>query len=246
MADKSRVRVSRLLVFTGLALAASSLALAQTRPPIAEQISKAYGLDSWNQIDAIRYTWNAQLPGVNISHTWEWHPKTGEVTFEGKGSDGKPVNVSYVQSQIDNAPANVKDQVNPSFVNDQYWLLLPLHVSWDTSANVTDDGKKKLPIGNGSATLMVMKYPPEAGGFTPGDTWDLYLGANERIEAMTYHRGGPKKPSVVTVNWAGYKKAGPLLISTEHSGTADGKPFRVFFTDVAVKLAGSDNWVNAQ
>jgi hypothetical protein len=238
--------MTRLLAFTVLALAATSLALAQTRPPIAEQISKTYGLDSWNQIEAIRYTWNAQLPGVNLAHTWEWHPKTGQVTFDGKGSDGKPVNVSYVQSQIDSAPANVKDQVNPSFVNDQYWLLLPLHLTWDTSANVTDDGMKKLPIGKGSATLVVMKYPPEAGGFTPGDTWDLYLGANGRIEAMTYHRGGPKKPSLVTVSWAGYKKAGPLLISTEHPGTADGKPFRVFFTDVAVKLTGSDAWVKAE
>jgi hypothetical protein len=44
----------------------------------------------------------------------------------------------------------------------------------------------------------------------------------------------------------GYKKAGPLLVSTEHRGTADGKPVRVFFSDVPVKLAGSDTWIKAQ
>jgi hypothetical protein len=49
-----------------------------------------------------------------------------------------------------------------------------------------------------------------------------------------------------TVTWAGHKKAGPLLISTDHRGTADGKPGRVFFSNVSVKLAGSDTWVNAQ
>ena len=46
--------------------------------------------------------------------------------------------------------------------------------------------------------------------------------------------------------WAGYKKAGPLLISTEHRGTADGKPLHLWFSNVAVKLAGSDKWMEAQ
>jgi hypothetical protein len=50
----------------------------------------------------------------------------------------------------------------------------------------------------------------------------------------------------VIATWAGYKKAGPVLISTEHRGTADGKPFHLFFTDVSVKLTGSDTWMKAQ
>jgi hypothetical protein len=37
-----------------------------------------------------------------------------------------------------------------------------------------------------------------------------------------------------------------LLISTDRRGTADGQPLRVLITDLAVKLAGSDKWVNAQ
>ena len=59
-------------------------------------------------------------------------------------------------------------------------------------------------------------------------------------------RGGPVKPSVVTATWAGYKKAGGLDISTEHRGTADGKPLHLWISDVAVKVTGSDAWVNAQ
>ena len=46
------------------------------------------------------------------------------------------------------------------------------------------------------------------------------------------------KPSLVIATWAGYKKAGPLLISTEHRGTADGKPLHIFISNVAVKLTG--------
>ena len=63
---------------------------------------------------------------------------------------------------------------------------------------------------------------------------------------MLFRHGGNAKPSVVIASWAGYKKAGPLLISSEHRGTADGKPLHLWFTDVAVKLTGSDIWINAQ
>jgi hypothetical protein len=63
---------------------------------------------------------------------------------------------------------------------------------------------------------------------------------------FVYHRGGDKKPSLVTATWAGYKKAGPLLVSTEHRGNADGKPLHLWITNVAVKLTGSDKWMPAQ
>jgi hypothetical protein len=105
---------------------------------------------------------------------------------------------------------------------------------------------QKLPLGKGSAKLVSLKYPPEVGGYTPGDTWDLFLGSDGRIKEFTYHRGGPKKPSLLSTTWAGYEKAGPLLVSTEHRGTADGKAAHIFFSNVAFKLAGSDKWTDAQ
>lgn len=220
---------------------------AQQRPPILEQIAKTYGLDSWGQIEAIRYTWNGEIPGLfKLSHAWEWEPKTNKISYEGKDKDGKPVKVTYMQSDLSSQSDQVKNEVEPAFVNDNYWLLFPLHAYWDSSATVTDQGMKKLPIGSGSAELVSIKYPPEAGGFTPGDTWDLYVGRDHRVQAMVYHRGGPKKPSLVIATWAGYKKAGPLLISTEHRGTADGKPLHISITGLAVKATGSDNWVTAK
>ena len=97
---------------------------------------------------------------------------------------------------------------------------------------------QKLPLGKGSAKLIVVKYPSEAGGYTPGDTWDLYVGSDNPIEKFIYHRGGPKKPSLVIATWAGYKKAGPLLISTDHRGTADGKPLRSFLFECGRQAGG--------
>jgi len=233
-------------LFPGVVVLAST-SWAQTRPPIVEKIAKAYGLDSWNQIEAIRYTWNGEIPGLfKVAHKWEWEPKTGKITYESTDKDGKPVKVAYDSSQLGSQSDQVKNEVEPSFVNDNYWLLFPFHAYWDSSAAVTEKAGQKLPIGAGSATLVSVKYPAEVGGYTPGDTWDLYVGKDERVQAMVYHRGGPRKPSLVTAGWTGYKKAGPLLVSTEHRGTADGKPLHIFISDVSVKVTGSDAWVKAQ
>lgn len=238
---------ARLLLVSAILMLATT-SWAQQRPPIVEKVAKAYGLDSYGQIDAIRYTFNLEVPALKLklSHAWEWEPKTGKVTFQTTDKDGKPVKVTYMRSDLSSQPDAVKKEVEPAFVNDNYWFILPFHIYWDTSANVSDEGMQKMPIGGGSADKVVVKYPAEAGGYTPGDTWDLYIGKDDRIEQMGYHRGGPTKPSLVLATWAGYKKAGPLLVSTEHKGTADGAPLHLTFTNVAVKMAGSDTWMEAK
>jgi hypothetical protein len=243
MTNSSRVAKIGLLVFGILLLASASWA--QNCPPAAEKIAKAYGLDSWGQIEAIRYTFNIDFPGVKASRSWVWEPKADRVTYEGKDKAGNPVKVTYVRSQLGSQPDNVKKEIDPGFTNDQYWLFFPFHACWDTGANVEDQGMQKLPLGGGSARRVVVKYPSD-GGYTPGDTWELYVGPDNRVKQMVFHHGGNAKPSVVVATWAGYKKAGPLLFSMDHRGTADRKPLTLTFTNVAVKLAGSDTWVNAQ
>jgi hypothetical protein len=246
MTKLRRFMTTGFLFFGVLFLAGTSRA--QTRPPIVEQLAKTYGLDSYGQLDAVRYTFNLELPAlkVSLSRTWTWEPKTGQVTYESKDKDGKPVKVTYNRNQLNSAPENVKNEIDPGFNNDNYWFIFPFHVYWDTSATVTVKEKQKLPLAKATATLVSVKYPAEAGGYTPGDTWDLYVGSDGRVAQFVYHRGGDKKPSNVTTTWAGYKKAGPLLVSTEHRGTADGAAAHIFFSNVAFKLAGSDKWMDAQ
>jgi hypothetical protein len=246
MTNGAPVRLIHLLVLVVLVLAAPSRA--QNKPPISEEIAKAYGLDSFGQIEAIRYTFNVDLPAikVQVSRSWVWEPKTGRVSYDGKDKAGKPVKVTYLRSQLSSQDAVVKDEVDPAFNNDQYWLIFPFHQFQDSSAKVEDAGMQKLPLGKGSADKVVVSYPAEAGGYTPGDTWTLFVGPDKRVKEFVYHRGGSTKPTVVTTTWAGYKMAGPLLVSTDHRGTADGKPARIFFSDVAFKLAGSNDWANAQ
>lgn len=165
-------------------------AQAQTRPSIAKQIADAHGVDSFEQIEAIRYTFHLEAPGHNLTRSWVWEPKTDRVSYEA--------------------------------------------------------GMQKLPLGKGSAEKVVVKYPSD-GGYTPGDTWDLYIGPDKRVVQFAYHRGGSGQPKLITAKWEDYKKAGPLLISMSRPGKADHIiPSRVFFSDVAVKLAGSEKWLSAQ
>jgi hypothetical protein len=234
-----------MVIFGLLIVTANSWA--QQHNPALEKLAKTYGLDSWDQVEAVRYTFNLDVPALklNLSRKWEWEPKTSQVTFEGKDKDGKPVKVTYKRTELSSQPEDVK-KVDSGFINDNYWLMFPFHAYWDTSATVTDQAMQKLPLGAGSAELISVKYPADAGGYTPGDTWNLYVGKDNRVEVLEFHHGGNEKPSLVIATWAGYKKAGPLLVSTEHKGTADGAPLHLWFTNVAVKLVGSDKWMPAQ
>jgi hypothetical protein len=227
-----------LCLFLG-ALTAASPSPAQTGPNLGEQVAKAQGLDGFGQIDAIRFTFNAQVMGHDISRSWVWWPKTGQISYEGKDKDGKPVKATYVESKLDAAPATVKDQIEPAFGNDKYNMIFPIQAYWD-GAPFLDKGVQKLPIGDGTAREVEVSY-------APGDIWDLYLGPDNQVVAFDFHRGDSGlKPSHAVASWGAYKKAGPLHIATDRSGTADGQPLHVWFTDVAVKLNGSDVWVPAQ
>jgi hypothetical protein len=241
--EMSRLNVIGLLAFSIL-LILPATSMAQQSPPVAAQIAKTYGLDSFGQIEAIRYTWSLETPAIKVSRTWEWSPKTDTVSYEGKDKEGKPVKASYQRSQLSSQSDAIKKDIDPAFSNDQYWLLLPFHVIWD-GATLTDEGKQKLPLGDGSADRVVAKYPSE-GGYQPGDAWDLYVGADKRIAEIVYHRGADNPPKLVMTTYTDYKKAGPLLIAMDHRGTVDGKPLHLWISDVSVKVTGSDNWINAQ
>jgi len=232
------------ILLIGLILLATP-ASAQPRPAIADKIAKTYGLDSFDQVEAIRYTWNLDAGKLKVSRSWVWEPKTGQISYEGKDKEGNPVKLSYSRPQLASHSAVVKDMIDPAFLNDQYTLLFPLHLVWDTGVTVQDAGMQKVPLGKGSAEKVVAKYPSE-GGYTPGDTWELFVERDGRIRDLVFRHGGDAKPRLLILTWADHKKAGPLLISLDKRGTADGSPVRVFYTGVAVKLVGSSAWMDAK
>src|ERR1700735_1608125 len=112
---------------------------AQQRSPILDQIAKTCGVDSWDKVEAVRYTWNGEITGLfKAAHKWEWEPKTGKISYEGTDKDGKPVKGTYDSSQLSSQSDQVKNEVEPSFVNDNYWTLFPFHAYWDKAASGVD------------------------------------------------------------------------------------------------------------
>jgi hypothetical protein len=222
----------------------SLVALAQEKPDIRHQIADAYGLGSWSKVDQIRYTFNFEAGPKKAARTWTWETKTDKVTFEGTDAAGKPVKVSYARASM---PPDVIKDVDPNFINDQYWLLFPFHLVWDKDVTVEDEGMAADPTGKtkGKVRKVVVTYPKTGGGYTPGDMYDLFVGAGNRVVAWNFHRGGAPEPTL-TVTWADYKMAGPVLFAEDHRGTYTGKPIHISLTGVAVKLVGGSDFVPAK
>ena len=44
------------------------------QPP--KKIAQAYGIDSFEQIDAVRSTFNIDFPGLKVAQSWIWEPES--------------------------------------------------------------------------------------------------------------------------------------------------------------------------
>src|SRR4051794_21696727 len=102
------LKVIRLSAFAMLLLVLAASSCSQKRTSAAEPLAKTYGVDSFGQVDEIRYTFNAEFPGVTVSRSWDWQPKTGQVSYQAKDKEGKPVKVTYVRSQVNSQSDAVK------------------------------------------------------------------------------------------------------------------------------------------
>ncbi len=236
---------SRLRIWTGAVLVLSLLLLAAAVHanafPVREQLARAYGIQEFTQVEEIRYTFNAKIGDRVVSRRWAWMPQTDRVTFLGTEEQGGTV--VYDRADLGPPSNELIKKVDPWFVNDNYWLIFPLRLFWDRSAAVTaDEAPAPLPIGTGRAKRLVVSYPSNEG-YTPGDVYELFVDKSDRIVQWIYRKGGDPKPTRITT-WEDYRRAGPLTLVLDHRGADEG--FRVWFTDVAVRLTGRPEWIPAK
>ena len=195
---------------------------------VRTRVATVYGLEEWDQVEELRYTFNVKVGEREVRRSWIWRPKDKRVTFRDELSEDEPF--SYNLDDVgDNPPEELKN-IDHRFINDQYWLLFALHIAWDQDATVTRIADQPLPIGEGSATKLTVQYP-ETGGYTPGDAYDIYIGTDDRVVQWVFREGGQADPSLATT-WENHQHFGPLLIPTEFK-SADGS-FRLWFSGVAV------------
>jgi len=206
---------------------------------VCHRIADTYGVKDFDNVEAIRYTFNAMRPnGDTISRSWEWQPKTGEVTYHGMDANHQPMTRSYRRSDVSADTSGALKRIDQGFINDQYWLLFPFHLVWDSGVEYTLNGSQSLPIPPGTAQDMLVQYGA-AGGYTPGDAYELFTDADNQIIQWIYHKGGNMQ-STGAVTWQHNVHAGPIMVALEHYD-ADGK-LRLWFSNVAVKVTGDDDW----
>jgi hypothetical protein len=203
-------------------------------------MAEAYGAKAFNQVEELRYTFNVQLPDRVATRSWSWEPKKDRVTFTTPGESGV---TTYNRATLGTHPTDQLKKIDALFINDNYWLLFPLRIVWDDSVSIREDpAPASLPIGTGQARHMVVTFPPQ-GGYTPGDVYELFYDSSGRIVQWIYRKGGDATPTRITT-WEDYRQLGPLTLALDHQAASGG--FRVWFTDVAVRVSGKPDWLTAK
>lgn len=190
------------------------------------RMMRAHGVTDFARVEHLHFTFHVERDGkLATQRGWVWNPQTGVVTRVMNGN-----RVSYDRDEMSATDAEIDKQ----FINDSFWLLPPLHLSWaGDDVTLSETGKASLPIGEGEATKIIAAYAPGGGGYTPGDVYELYVDAEGLIRAWHFRRGGAEKPTLTTT-FSDYESAGPLKIATEHRN-ADGS-FRLHFTGVKAQV----------
>ncbi len=198
--------------------------------PARIDIPSAYGIEAWDQVEAIRFTMQRDAGGRRTSSKWVWEPGPDRVTaFD---SFDRPETWSR---------GSVPDQHrarSAAFENDLRWLLFPLSLSWDTSLTVVDRGAAAGPIG-GAPARWIQVLEPGAGLAGPG--YDLFVDDLGVVREWIIR--GPNGESLETATWSTPVLVGPISLSLDHF-EIDGS-YRISFPDVAVKLKDQDRWIPA-
>lgn len=226
--------IVHLVVLLLLCLLGSAGYVLSQEPAIGEKIAQAYGIGGFGEIEEMKFTFNVKKGETAASRSWVWMPKTDQVTYLGDGKTHEAV--TYNRKDLSDTGSESLREIDAHFINDQYWLLFPFHLVWDSGMKVELAGEKvKFPMGGGMGRMVSVIYPP-TGGYTPGDRYDLFLDDNNMIAEWIFRRGGAEKPTVIAT-WEDNRRMGPIIMSLNHVG-ADNN-FRAWFTGVELKLSGS-------
>lgn len=236
---KNFLRLTYLLVSLISAVALQGALSPALAEDVRQRIAVSYGIDHFDQVEQIQYTFNVKFGDKSVTRFWIWEPKVDKVTFKAGSSQEF---ISYNRQEINDASSEKLKQIDAWFINDNYWLLFPFRVAWDSRVKVEDIGSQELPRVGGRARCIVVTYP-STGGYTPGDVYELFLDDEYKLTHWVYRRGGSPERNRITT-WEDYRRVGPLTLSLMHQGPEGN--FRLWFTNVGVKMVGSTGWTNAK
>lgn len=172
---------------------------------IAEKIAHAHGLDQWQNVSEIAYTFNVDRKNKHFERSWIWKPKSHDVTFISETDT-----ISYNRSKLD----SVSIAIDRNFINDKFWLLAPFQLVWDTGTTILKPIKTKTEINHEYLNKITVIYPKN-GGYTPGDAYDIFYDDNFLIKEWVYRKGNRAKPSMITT-FENHQNFNGITVALEH------------------------------
>lgn len=184
-------------------------------------IAKAHGLEQWQDIKNLEFTFNIDREGKHFKRAWTWSPQTGDVQLAIDGEKTK-FNLDDITDSL--------AETHQKFVNDKYWLLFPFQLVWDDG--FTHETKKNIeaPISGKKMTQVRVQYN-KADGYTPGDMYIIYVDSMHQIQEWGYYPGGQKEPATETT-WEDYTTQKGIKIAQMHQNKDTS--FKLYFTDLKI------------
>ncbi len=188
----------------------------------AELLAQKNGIDSWEDVRQIDFTFNVDRGGQNVAkRSWSWKPQTGDVIMMSATDTLK-----YNRSSMDSIAINA----DRGFINDKYWLLAPYQIVWDEGTSISYEKDVESPLAKKNLNKLTLVYQGD-GGYNPGDAYDFFYDDDYKVTEWIFRKGNAQEPSMVTT-FEGYQNFKGLHIATEHKNE-DGS-FKLYFTDIVV------------
>ncbi|GAA4317832.1 hypothetical protein GCM10023115_43490 [Pontixanthobacter gangjinensis] len=187
-----------------------------------EKIAMANGFKEFDSLEQIKFTFNVEVnDSLRSKREWTWNIDSDKISLREKDSV-----MSYIQKD---SLAKEKEYIDQRFVNDSYWLLFPFQLKW-SDADFSEVKKAKAPISGDEMQMLTVKYPSE-GGYTPGDSYDIYFDEDFMIREWVYKASAGGREMATT--WEDYEDFKGVKISKMHK-SPDGS-FELYFSDISVE-----------
>ncbi|MFD2828701.1 hypothetical protein ACFSYG_19640 [Leeuwenhoekiella polynyae] len=189
---------------------------------IAYKIAQATGIENWDDVAEVQFTFNVDRGDSHFARSWKWNPKSDDVTMMSEQDT-----VAYNRKNVDSLAMNA----DKGFINDSFWLLAPMHLVWDEGTVLTVQDTATAPMSEQKMSKITLTYDGD-GGYTPGDAYDFFYDDDYRVKEWIYRRGNVSEYSMVTT-WEGYEDYNGIEIASDHKAPEDA--VHLYFTDIVVK-----------
>lgn len=189
--------------------------------PVTTKIAYANGFQNFDEVEQLNFTFNVKVGDtIRSQREWKWFPGEERVELTEKGTTASYINDGDLTEE--------EKAIDQKFINDSYWLLFPFHLMWSEYEFDHSPGGVA-PISQQPMEEVIIKFTNE-GGYTPGDTYHLFLKDNV-IQEWTYVSSSGRS---LSTTWEDYETFGGISIAKMHKGP-DGN-FQLYFTDIEVQL----------